>query len=379
MASNFTNGTFISLSEIEYKEFLDRGIPATIFLLFLSVGGTIGNLHTVLVYTLSPVMARYSVRVFIIWLSLVDLTSCLLCMPFEIFYIRYDYTFSSVGACKFFRFLNHIVAGASSCLLNAIAIERYKIIVKNLPVLFANSQRSNVISASLLGLSTILSIPALIFYGLNENETDIVGLTGKHCKILSEYHSIRYVGVYYSILVFIGSANVVLCIVSYGKILCKICTRKDWRESLGKKPDSSSNIPSEIRSGTTQVISTIPNGEEKINKEHIEISYSEKKKATRSKHNLGNAIRLTISLMIATAISYLGYMLFVFTFMVMMLNRKMYQNIVRPVYNILVHGYFVNNAANPIVFCLLDSTFRQECLKLYGKIFLKKNISPALP
>ncbi|CAC5402483.1 unnamed protein product [Mytilus coruscus] len=170
-----------------------------------------------------------------------------------------------------------------------------------------------------------------------------------------------------------------MCIVSYGKILCKICTRKDWRESLGKKPDSSSNIPSEISLGTTQVIFTIPNGEEKINKEHIEISYSEKKKATRSKHNLGNAIRLTISLMIATAISYLGYMLYVFTFMVMMLNPKMYQNIVRPVSNILVRGYFVNNAANPIVFCLLDSNFRQECLKLYGKIFLKKNISPALP
>ncbi|XP_052086509.1 5-hydroxytryptamine receptor 2B-like [Mytilus californianus] len=324
-------------------------------------------------------MARYSVRVFIIWLSLVDLTSCLLCMPFKIFDIRYDYTFSSVGACKFFRFLNHIVTVASGCLLTAIAIERYKIIVKNLPVLFANSQRSNVISASLLGLSTILSIPAVIFYGLNEKETNIVGLTGKDCKILSEYHSIRYVGVYYSILVIISSAGAVMCIVSYGNILCKIYTRKDWRESLGKKPDSSSNKPSEISSGTTLVISTIPHGEEKLNNVHTEISYSEKNKATRSKHNLGNAIRLTISFMIATAISYLGYMLYVFTFMVIMLNPKMYQNIVQPVSNILLRGYFVNNAANPIVFCLFDRTFRQECLELYGKIFLKKTISPALP
>ncbi|XP_052086441.1 cholecystokinin receptor type A-like [Mytilus californianus] len=373
MASNFTNGTFTSLREIEYHHFLDKVIPATILLLFMSIVGTIGNIHTVLVYKLSPVMAKYSVRVFIIWLSLVDLTACLFCMPFEIFDIRYNYTFSSVGACKFFRFLNHIVTVASGCLLTSIAIERYKIVVKNLPVLFANSQRSNVISASLIGLSTILSIPAVIFYGLNEKETYIFGLTGKNCKILTKYQCILNVGVYYIILVIIGSAGVVMCIFSYGRILFKICIRKDWRESLGKKPDSSSNLHSQ----TTQVISTIQNGEEKINKVHIELSNSEKKKATHSTHNLGNTIRLTISLMIATAISYIGYMLYVFTLMIKILNPKMYQNIVRPVSNILVRGYFVNNAANPIVFCLFDRTFRQECLKLYGKFFLKKNISTA--
>ncbi|XP_052086623.1 high-affinity lysophosphatidic acid receptor-like [Mytilus californianus] len=364
MASNFTNGTSLRLSEIEYQEFLDRGIPATIFLLFLSVVGTIGNIHTILVYLLSPIMAKYSVRVFIIWLAFIDLTACLFCMPFEIFDIRYNYTFSSVGACKFFRFLNHIVTVASGCLLTSIAIERYRSIIKNLPVLFANSQRSTVISASLVGLSMILSIPAIILYGLNEKETSMFGRTTKDCRILSEYHSILNVGVYYSILVIIGSVGTVMCIVSYGRILCKICTRKDWRESLGKKTDSSSNLSSE----TTKVISTIQNGEEKIMKVHIE-----KKKATRSSHNLGNAIQLTTSLMIATAISYIGYMLHVFTDIVKMLNPKMYQNIVRQVSQILLRGYFVNNAANPIVFCLLDRTFRQECLKLYGKTFWKKH------
>lgn len=264
MTSNFTNGTSLRLSEIEYQEFLDRGKPATIFLLFLSVVGTIGNVHIILVYLLSPIMSKYSVRLFIIWLAFIDLTGSLFCMPFEIFDIRYNYTFSSVFACKFFRFLNHNVTLSSGCLMAAIAIERYKIIIKNLPVIFADSQRPNFISACLLGLSMILSIPAAIFYGLNEEETDIFGLTAKDCKILSEYHGIRYIGVYYSILVIIGSAGTVMCIGSYGRIMCKICTRKNWRASFRKNTDSRSNLPSY----TTKVKSTIQNVEEKIKKEH---------------------------------------------------------------------------------------------------------------
>ncbi|CAC5425189.1 unnamed protein product [Mytilus coruscus] len=259
MACNFTNGTNTSLNEIEYQEFLDSDIPATIFLIFLSVVGTVGNIHTILVYMLSPVMAKYSVRVFIIWLAFIDLTACLFCMPFEIFDIRYDYTFSSDGACKFFKYLNHIVTGASSLLLTTIAIERYQTIVKNLPILIANLKRSNVISIVLVGLSMILSIPVLIFYGLNEKETNLFGLTCKDCRLLLKYQNIRHTGVYYSITLLIGLVCVVLCIVSYGIILCKISTRKEWRKSLRKKPIPSGNSTSDIRSETTQVISTIQN------------------------------------------------------------------------------------------------------------------------
>ncbi|XP_071141906.1 neuropeptide Y receptor type 5-like [Mytilus edulis] len=77
----------------------------------------------------NSIICKYSVRVFIIWLASIDLTACLFCMPFEIFVIRYNYTFSSVVACKVFRFLSHMVTVASGCLLTSIAIERYKIIM----------------------------------------------------------------------------------------------------------------------------------------------------------------------------------------------------------------------------------------------------------
>ncbi|CAC5425187.1 unnamed protein product [Mytilus coruscus] len=187
----------------------------------------------------------------------------------------------------------------------------------------------------------------------------------------------RYAGVYYSKMAIIGLVCVVMCIVSYGRNLREICTRKEWSKSFRKKPVPSLNSTLDIRSRITQIISTIQNGEVEMNNVKIEICNSAKKKSTRSSHNLGNAIRLTISLMIATAVSYIGNLLYVFTLMVKMLNPKMFQQSILPVYNILTLGYFVNNAINPLVFCLLDRSFRHQCLKLYGNIFSKKNISQA--
>lgn len=313
-------------------------------------------------------MVKYSVRVFIIWLASIDLTACLLCIPFEIFDIRYDYTFASVGACKFFKFLNHIVTAYSTILLTTIAFERHKTIVKKLPISIANSKRSNVISAVLVGLSMVWSIPVLVFYGLNENETDFFGLSGKDCRLLSKYQYIGNAGVYYIITLVIGLVCVGMCIVSYGRILCQICTQKKWRKSLRKKPVPFFNSASDIRLGTTKVISTIENGEVKKNQVQTEIFDRPSKKSPRSSHNLGNATRLTISLMIATAVSYTGHLLYVFRSIVQMLNPKMYQNSILPVSDILVRAYFINNVSNPIVFSLFDKSFRQECLKLYGKI-----------
>ncbi|CAC5410846.1 unnamed protein product [Mytilus coruscus] len=279
--------------------------------------------------------------------------------------MRYNYTWSSDGACKFFKFLNHVVTGASASLLTTIAIERYKLFVKNLPRLFAILKRTNVISAVLVGFSVVSSIPASIFYGSNDKETNMFGLIGKDCSFSSEYQNMRIAG---------GLFCIVMSVVSYGRILHEICTRKKWRKSLRKKTVPSLNSTSDIRSETTQVISTIQNAEVKINNMQIEICKKAKKTSSRSSHNLGNAIRLTVSLMIATAVSYVGNLLYVFTLMYRMLNPKIYHTHIRPVSFILVRAYFINNAINPFVFCLMDRTFRQEFLKLYKNICSKKNI-----
>ena len=73
------------------------------------------------------------------------------------------------------------------------------------------------------------------------------------------------------------------------------------------------------------------------------------------------------SLIVAITVSHLGYALYVSTILAEITFSTIYKSSIRPVRAILFRAYFINTAANPVVFCLLDNTFRTECLKLYKK------------
>ncbi|XP_052086432.1 cholecystokinin receptor type A-like [Mytilus californianus] len=377
MESNSTNETLISLDDIDYQQFLEKDIPATVFLILLSIIGSVGNIHTILVYLSSPVMAKLAVRVFILWLAFTDLTACLFCMPFEIFDIRYSYTFSSVGACKFFRFLNHVVTLASGGLLTAIAIERFRINTKQLHRQTRKPETwINIISGIIIGVAVVLSIPAFVFYGLNEKETNIFGLTGTDCTILSEYQNLRTAVSYSGVVILLSTICVIVCVVIYGKILYMICTQMK-KEKKRKEKQNHYHInesTSDVNSVNTQAISTINNSELELRNVQTEVTGKSKDKSSKKGSKYEKGRQLTISLIVATTVSYAGYLIYVFTILVKITNPRLYENSIRPATAILLRAYFINNASNPIVFCLIDKTFRKECLKLYKKTVCAKTL-----
>jgi hypothetical protein len=376
-SNNTDNNTNIqSLYEIDYEQFLNKDIPAVVFLTVLSFIGIVGNVHTLLVYSMSPVMAKLTVRIFILWLSATDLIACVACIPFEIFDIRFSYTFSSGGACKFFRFLNHAMTLSSGGLLTAIAIERYKI---NNRIQTQQNRNPcvalNIASLVVVAISIVMSIPAFVFYGLNIKETGISGLTGTDCTVLSEYQHMRTTGVYTGIVILLSTACCVICAVVYGKILFVICVQmKKERKDKAKSNNYQMDVSSELTSKETQQVSTsqlndVPSISSSLGKNVP----SPVKTHKRSKYEKGR--QLTISLIVATAVSYLGYILYASTILVKIVNPTLYKSSIRPVTGILLRGYFINNAANPVVFCLLDNTFRTECVKLYKKTICAKCLS----
>ena len=114
------------LVKIEYNEFVRRFSDFSI-LVILIVIGTFGNIHTILVYLrVNDMKERFQVRTLINWLFAVDLTTCLLVMPFETFAIRFSYSISLTVACKFFRSIPHIPVVSSWLILTVIGHERYK-------------------------------------------------------------------------------------------------------------------------------------------------------------------------------------------------------------------------------------------------------------
>jgi hypothetical protein len=369
-SNNTDNNTNIqSLYEIDYEQFLNKDIPAVIFLTVLAFIGFVGNVHTLLVYYMSPVMANVSVRVFILCLSATDLIACVACIPFEIVDIRFKYTFSSVGACKFFRFFNHMVTFSSGGLLTAIAIERYKI---NFTDKRLQTRQIRKVSLVVVAISIVISIPLLVFSGLTINETGISGLTGTDCTVLPEYYHMNTAGVYTGIVTILSTACFGTCAVAYGKILFVIYVqikkdRKDKAKSSNHKMDISSELTSKE---TQQVSSSQLNDVPSISSSLGKNVPTPVKTHKRSKYENGR--KLTISLIVATFVSYLGNIMFVSTIMVKIGNPVLFKSSISPVRAILLRTVFINNAVNPVVYCLLDNTFRTECLKLYKKTMCAK-------
>ena len=218
-----------------------------------------------------------------------------------------------------------------------------------------------------VAISIAISIPAFVFYGLSIKETGIAGLTGTDCTVLSEYQHMRTAGVYIGIVIILSTACCVICAVVYGKILFVICVQikkesKDMAKSNNYKMDISSELTSkETQQVSTSQLSDVPSISSSLEK----IVPSPVKTHKRSKYEKGR--QLTTSLIVATAVSYIGYILYASTILVKIANPTLYKSSIRPVTAILLRAYFINNAANPVVFCLLDNTFRTECVKLYKK------------
>jgi len=299
-----------------------------------------------------------------------------LCIPFEIFDIRFSYTFSSVGACKCFRFLNHAVTLSSWGLLTAIAIERYKINNR----LQTRQSRNlfvalNIASLVVVAISIAISIPVFVFYGLSIKETGISDLTGTDCTVLSEYQHMHTADVYTGIVIILSIACSVICAVVYGKLLFVICVQmKKERKDMAKSSNYEMDISSELTSKDTQQVSSIQlNDVPSISSSLGKNVPSPVKTHKRSKYE--KCRQLTTSLIVATAVSYLGYTIYASTILVKIANPTLYKNSIRPVSAILLRAYFINNAANPVVFCFLDNTFRTECVKLYKKTMCAKYLS----
>ncbi|CAC5412207.1 unnamed protein product [Mytilus coruscus] len=190
------------LGDIEYKEFVRRWLEFS-FMICLSLIGTFGNVHTILVYTrVEEMIKRSHVRTLITWLSVVDLITCFAVMPFETVTIRLNYSVSSNEACKLFRFIGHTTIMSSWLLLTVIAHERYRniysIFLGNNSVpgkcrkmtswvkLKSTFFQHNLVCTLIIILSVIVSSPIFVFLGIVKVPLN-TGLSATQCTTHKQY------------------------------------------------------------------------------------------------------------------------------------------------------------------------------------------------
>lgn len=92
------------------------------------VTGFIGNVHVLLVYAFK--MKSTNHRIFILFLSTVDLSVCVIGMPLSLYRLREPLFFASSATCILQAFSNYFFCMTSAFTLLVIAFERYRKICK---------------------------------------------------------------------------------------------------------------------------------------------------------------------------------------------------------------------------------------------------------
>lgn len=335
MAAFGANGTNLkSTEEIELEDFVEMYLPAFVFMAFLSVIGIIGNIHVLLVYRSSPEMKKIAVRTFILWLAAIDLAVCVFSIPFEMFDSRHNYTFStSPATCKFFRYVGHATVFTSNGFLTTIAIERGIITRKNyVGYTKKSTKRYNAVSCIIVVLMFLLATPILVFIGVDEIQIpEHTNITGNDCTILKKYKTNKWYMTFNTIVFLIMSICFLVVFGVYSKILFYIFSQ--MRKKAKKKKKTFSET-----SGTNQM-----------------------------RGNFDRGRRLTITLIIATAVSCLGNIVFLSAGLIQVTNPNLYQTAKGTFTIILFRFVFINNAVNPVVYVTADDRFRSECIAVYQR------------
>ncbi|CAG2246213.1 unnamed protein product [Mytilus edulis] len=223
------------LADIEYNEFVRRCSDFAIIIILLSIG-TVGNVHTMLIYwRVTDMQERFHIRTLIIWLSAVDFTTCAVVMPFEAIAIRFSYSISSDVACKLFRSIAHTTIVSSWLILTLIGHERYKSIYGILVATKSEVHcttckitnwlkgkllfQHNLVCFLIILCASVLSTPALFLIGIETVSLKNASLVGTECTTHKEYRGILTAGLYGMAIGVFGISCFIYCSYCYGKIL----------------------------------------------------------------------------------------------------------------------------------------------------------------
>lgn len=310
-----------NIENVDLNFVIQNGLVVTVYLSILCIVGIIGNGHALLIYTFY--YKPTNCRVFVKWLSSIDLLVCGICIPFEIFVIHQYPMFSVDIICKVFRFFTHALVITSGVMLAVIAIHRKQKLGNPGGKQFS-LKNAHIACFSVLMVTGIVSIPAVFFYQTEEVRTKIPEIDVHQCTLDNDVIQLPYFQIFIGFLTFLTSIVYLICIIAYSFIL-KVIIGQLKRTSY-------------VVSGNTE----------------------------KPFDGLNHSKQITMLFIATTTLSYVGYMSYIISIWITIIN---------PVTNtcalctIFFRGVFLSSAANPVVYLFLDRKFRQECKQLYLKLF----------
>ncbi|XP_069118239.1 probable G-protein coupled receptor No18, partial [Argopecten irradians] len=408
-----SNETF-SVDDEDWEDFKKNGIPITVFLIVLSVIGTIGNAHVFLVFLL-----RYKLNIFktfVMCLAAVDFLGCSFVIPASLYLIRYSNSIQSSSFCKASLSLSYFTGSYSLLLLDCVAVERYRKVCqtnrKQLTV-----KLTGFICAFLCCLVImVIVIPVAILYGSIQTTTETHLLIGFKCDVLDEYKGSTPTIVYRGFVFFLFVLLMFISVVLYTLVGRTVYSHKNKLREANTLSGTEFQ-PSEFKQGDTSIFSENGGNESSqdiltggntnsISEPHVtsysmfpensqimtsctnghdvtnnSVAYNRLSTATgnrflcilekKKRKSLQKSVNLTMIFLSVSVISFGGYLPFLVIILIKSVNKSLYQNFADN------HGaldffirwmVFLNNAVNPIVYGLMDKKFRKDISKFYSNM-----------
>ncbi|KAL3862604.1 hypothetical protein ACJMK2_008561 [Sinanodonta woodiana] len=361
-------------------------LPLSIIFGFLAFAGLVGNTIALIVFSLSPEYNRNNFKVFALFLGSIDLVTCITIIPAEIAKHQHYFAFEDGAACKVKCFLNVFGSGASALTLLLISVERFRRVCKPLSVQLRTRLVIRVCFL-LIVFALLLACPAAVMCGIEE--ASMTNLQGESTKVyvcaadeknkFSVWRSIYKV----TIVLLLGAVSVT-CIVMYmfvGRTIFRSRDRLMGSNSFrmrGTTAEENADLKKGKEAENQNDIE--PNGLDVVKGTNIRRSSIVGRIINKTRRNvnsqstgserIGRFPYKTIIWFVLTIIFIVTYVLYA----ALSFNPNVIINLsprLLTLYLFFFRLYFINSVINPLIYALLDSTFRRSCKRLLlDKLFL---------
>ncbi|XP_041351147.1 G-protein coupled receptor 176-like [Gigantopelta aegis] len=311
-------------------------LPVTLLIAAITLFGFIGNAFVFYIYRTK--FKKSTGNFFIVALSILDILSCVIACPFEIFDMSQPYFTGNIVCCKVFRFIELILNCAAGVMLVPIAIDRHAKVYNPLEYQTIGQARNKIIVT--IALSVSCAWPQLALSGTRIVQTGLECVVGEDCSIASEFEGSVYTLLAYFWQYFVFLASLLCIVITYAHIVFIIANRRKTVTGKRKKV-------------VTPQKSVVPDPEFKI---HVS--------AGSKKIRANKTTVLMIAVTTSTILSYVPYL----SVEVMKHNSIIFKPGMSAALDILSEfcfkSYFLSRVINPIIYFAIDYNFRRECFAL---------------
>lgn len=378
-------GIQITLQDLNDEEAMRRLAPM-IYLGILILIGLPGNIIVIVTYLTHYKKSTH--RIIILGLAWIDLVACVVCMPFEIIEMNFQYTFYAEIACKIFRFNNTFISLGSVLTIVVMAIDRFRRVCRPLQAQMT-IKYAKIICMAALVVSAFLSWPSLVYLGIRTVQLKH-NITGIDCSISDAFWKTKYPFYHNAVLFLVFIICLVSLVIIYAMIGRRIFSHVKFRSRFVSSRSTSSARTTSTTTGSQRSAQAqfqlLPNpqGEGQNTEDNIAMTAKEESKTNKNeidktqkelrKTRKITKIAFLITLMLV--LSYLPHLILVIMTAVKGRFLAKPGPIVSALLPIVSRSIFINNMVNPLIYGFCDKKFRtivsQNICRFCGCFYRRK-------